>query len=144
MAFVRSDDVRPLRVLDDELRLLQRSADSANRMSVMRVDVPPEGGVPPHSHAREEEAYFVLEGVLEMIVGDERRRLEAGDFAHVPPGTRHGYRNPGPQSVRFLAWTVGGPIDEFFVGVSESVRRMPDDAGALDRLMRTYGILPAG
>ncbi len=144
MGVVRNDEIRPLQVLDDEVRVLQRSADSPNRMAVMKVEVPPGGGVPPHSHATEEEAYFVLDGELDMHIDGAEFRLRAGDYAHVPPGTAHGYRNAGAVTTRFLAWTVGGAIDEFFVAMSRSVRRMPDDAPAMQQLMETFGVRPAG
>lgn len=144
MGFVRSDECAPLRVLDDEIRVLQLSAESPNRMAVMRVEVPAGGSVPLHSHATEEEAYFVLDGTLEMTVGSVEIRLQANDFAHVPPDTAHGYRNPGPATTRFLAWTVGGPIDEFFVAMSQSVRRMPEDAPRMLELMDSFGVRALG
>lgn len=142
MTMVRSDECVPLHVLDDEVRVLQRSADSPNRMAVMLVSVPPGSGVPPHSHASEEEAYFVTEGVLAMTIGGGDFRLEAGDYAHVPPGVSHGYRNSGPGPVRFLAWTVGGAIDQFFAEMSRQVHRMPDDAPAMQALMARFGVQP--
>lgn len=108
MGVVHSNECTSVRVLDDTVRVLQRSADSPNRMSVMNVEVPSGSGVPPHSHAIEEEAYFVLDGVLEMTVNGAQFQLRAGDYAHVPPGAVHGYRNPGPITTRVLAWTVGG------------------------------------
>jgi quercetin dioxygenase-like cupin family protein len=144
MAVVRSDERAPLQVLDDTVRVLQRSADSPNRMSVMNVEVPPGSGVPPHSHAIEEEAYFVLDGTLELTVGGATFLLHPGDYANVPPGAVHGYRNPGTATTRFLAWTVGGAIDEFFEAMSRSVRRMPDDAPVMQALMDSFGVRAVG
>lgn len=143
MNVVRSDACPPLRVLADQVRVLQRSAESPNRMAVMTVEVPPGSGVPPHSHATEEEAYFVLDGSLAMTIDEADFDLRAGDYAHVPPGAVHGYRNAGPDTVRFLAWTVGGAIDEFFVAMSRSVRRMPDDAPAMQAVMSAFGVRAA-
>src|SRR5512137_304290 len=118
MSVVRAGAAEALAVLGDRVRIVLRSADSAHRMAVMEVEVPPGSGVPPHSHAVEEEAYFVLEGVLAMTVDGRDVPLAAGDFAHVPPGAVHGYRNASATPARFLAWTVGGPIDEFFLAMS--------------------------
>jgi quercetin dioxygenase-like cupin family protein len=140
MSIVSAGTVEPLSVLGDRVGILLRSADSAHRMTAMTVEVPPGSGVPPHSHAVEEEGYFVLEGVLEMTVGGRTASLSRGDFAHVPPTAVHGYRNVGDVPARFLAWTVGGPIDEFFEAMSRDVRRMPDDAAAMHTLMQRFGI----
>lgn len=106
MGVVHSNECTSLRMLDDTVRVLQRSADSPNRMSVMNVEVPSESGGPPHSHALEEEAYFVLDGVLQM--------------------------------------TVDGAIDEFFVAMSRSVRRMPEDAPTMQALLESFGVRAIG
>lgn len=144
MPFTRTSDVVPIQVLSDQLRLLLRSDDSAFQMSAMVVDVPPGGFVPPHTHAREEEGYFVLDGELTLTIGDRSRALGPGDFGHVPPRTLHGYANTTSAPVRFLAWTVGGPIDHFFEAMSEGVQQMPRDAGALAEITARFGVQMAG
>ena len=140
MSFARTSAVEPIQVLSDQLRLLMRSSDSPFQMSAMVVDVPPGGFVPPHTHAKEEEGYFVLDGELTLTIGDQSRALGPGDFGHVAPRTMHGYANAGTAPVRFLAWTVGGPIDRFFSEMSEQVRVMPDDAPRMMELMERYGV----
>lgn len=140
MAIVRNDEIAPLRVLGDELRLLLRSSSSAYRMSAMTVDVVPGAGVPPHTHSQVEESYFVLDGELTLMLGEHVHRLTVGDFAHILPGEVHGYRNEGKAPARFLAWTVGGPIDEFFLAMSQRVRQMPADAPVMAELMEHYGV----
>lgn len=134
---------RELKVLDDTLRLLLPSGASPNRMAVMTVEVPPGGFTPPHTHRVEEEGYLVLGGELLLTLGGVERRLLPGDFAYVAPGIVHGYRNAGALPVKFLAWTVGGPIDEFFVAMSESVREMPRDVPVMLELMDRFGIAAA-
>lgn len=37
-----------------------------------------------------------------------------GDMVHLPPFTPHGYRNSSDKPARFLACTIGGPMDRFF------------------------------
>ena len=62
----------------------------------------------------------------------------------MPAGVVHGYRNPGAAAVRFLAWTVGGPIDEFFQEMSERVHAMPADAPAMMEITQRYGVTMVG
>ena len=144
MSFARTSAVEPIQVLSDQLRLLMRSSDSPFQMSAMVVDVPPGGFVPPHTHAKEEEGYFVLDGELTLTIGDQSRALRPGDFGHVAPRTVHGYANAGTAPVRFLAWTVGGPIDRFFEAMSERVKEMPRDAGAMAEITARFGVEMAG
>ena len=144
MPFARTTAIEPIQVLSDQLRLLMHSSESPFQMSAMVVDVPPGGFVPPHIHGKEEEGYFVLDGALTLSIGDESRVLAPGDFGHVPPRTLHGYANAGAQPVRFLAWTVGGPIDRFFEAMSERVKEMPRDAGAMAEITARFGVQMAG
>ena len=92
----------------------------------------------------EEEGYFVLDGELTLTIGDQSRALGPGDFGHVAPRTMHGYANAGTAPVRFLAWTVGGPIDRFFEAMSERVKEMPRDAGAMAEITARFGVEMAG
>lgn len=58
----------------------------------------------------------------------------------LPPLTPHGYRNPAEQPARFLAWTVGGPMDRFFVKMVESVHELPRDLGRMQAVMAEHGV----
>lgn len=140
MSFVSSSAIAPIQVLSDQLRVLLHSDASPFQMSVMVVDVPPGGFVPPHRHALEEEGYFVVAGELALTIADQTRTLAAGDFGHVPPATVHGYANRGKVPVRFLAWTVGGPIDRFFEAMSQRVKQMPQDAAAMAEITARFGV----
>lgn len=42
-----------------------------------------------HSHAEEDEMFFVVEGVLIMKFRDRSERIEAGEFIIVPRGIEH-------------------------------------------------------
>lgn len=53
------------------------------------------------SHAGEEVGY-VLEGVVELIVDDQRWRLQPGDSFHFRSERPHGYRNVGGTPARIL------------------------------------------
>jgi len=55
-----------------------------------------------HLHRSDDEAWYVLEGVLRVKVGNEDLELRAGSGALVPRGTPHTYWNPGPDRVRYL------------------------------------------
>jgi quercetin dioxygenase-like cupin family protein len=90
--------------------------------------------------AREEEVYFLLEGELFMHTPTERHTLQPGDMVHLPPGTPHGYRNPADTTARFLAWTVGGPMDEFFTTMAERVQELPRDLGTMQAVLQAFGV----
>ncbi|CCH29727.1 cupin domain-containing protein [Actinosynnema sp. NPDC047251] len=48
-------------------------------------------GAKPHFHARSSEVFYVLGGVLEVLVGDRRTTVAEGGLLVVPPTTPHAF-----------------------------------------------------
>jgi hypothetical protein len=65
-------------------------------------------------------------------------------MVHLPPLTPHGYRNPGDKPARFLAWTIGGPMDRFFETMAERVHQLPQDLPAMRETLAAFGVEPVG
>lgn len=59
------------------------------------VVLDPRGGQVPWHNQEQEEVYFVLEGVGEMCLGEERLTLEAGQLVYIPSGEYHQLTNVG-------------------------------------------------
>jgi mannose-6-phosphate isomerase-like protein (cupin superfamily) len=57
---------------------------------------------PPHLHRHDDEAWYVLEGILRVQVGENEIEAVAGSGVLVPRSTPHTYWNPGPGPVRYL------------------------------------------
>jgi quercetin dioxygenase-like cupin family protein len=53
-------------------------------------------GVDPHSHDDHVDSFFVLDGEVEFLLGDETTRVGAGTYVAAPPGVTHGFRPVGP------------------------------------------------
>jgi quercetin dioxygenase-like cupin family protein len=72
-------------------------------LSVIEMTFRPDfEGVDPHTHDDHVDAFYVLAGDADFIVGDEVRRAGLGSFLAAPPGARHGFSNPGPMDLRVL------------------------------------------
>uniref|UniRef100_Q020D9 Cupin 2, conserved barrel domain protein n=1 Tax=Solibacter usitatus (strain Ellin6076) TaxID=234267 RepID=Q020D9_SOLUE len=65
-------------------------------------DAPPRLIAPLHVHHSDDEAWYVLEGVLCVRSGDRVIEAGAGGSVVVPKGTPHTYWNPGPGPLRYL------------------------------------------
>ncbi len=63
---------------------------------------PPRLIAPPHLHHADDEAWYVLDGVLRVQVGEDEVEARAGSGVYVARGTPHTYWNPGPGPVRYL------------------------------------------
>jgi mannose-6-phosphate isomerase-like protein (cupin superfamily) len=64
----------------------------------------PGAGAPTHLHDRVDEVIVVLEGMLEMWIGDERRQVGANHTVALPAGVPHGFVAVGPGQTRILAF----------------------------------------
>jgi quercetin dioxygenase-like cupin family protein len=58
--------------------------------------VEPGAGAPLHLHEDADEILILLEGRLEVRLGEERRIVEAGSTISVPAGLPHGFTALGP------------------------------------------------
>jgi mannose-6-phosphate isomerase-like protein (cupin superfamily) len=59
-------------------------------------------GVDPHSHSDHVDSFYVLEGEVEFVMGDETVRLGPGGYVAAPIGVVHGFRNVGENELRML------------------------------------------
>jgi uncharacterized cupin superfamily protein len=88
------------------------AADGDGQLTLFEASLPPGYlGPPLHLHRRTAEAFFVLEGTLEVIVGKDRALLDTGGFALAPPGVRHTFANPGETEARCLVSAAPGGIE---------------------------------
>lgn len=112
---------RAFALMGSTLTFKDEPQDNGGAMLAFEHRCPPGLGVPPHSE-RNHESFYVLEGTLEVEIAGERRRLEPGDFLHIPPGMTHSLHNPGPGPMRVL--TVVSPGEghvRFFSTLGEPV-----------------------
>jgi mannose-6-phosphate isomerase-like protein (cupin superfamily) len=63
---------------------------------------PPRLIAPRHLHHSDDEAWYVLEGILRVQSGENEIEARAGSGVLVPRGTPHTYWNPGPGPLRYL------------------------------------------
>jgi mannose-6-phosphate isomerase-like protein (cupin superfamily) len=63
---------------------------------------PPRLIAPLHVHHRDDEAWYILEGTLQIKAGDTVIESSAGSSVFVPRGTPHTYWNPSLKPARYL------------------------------------------
>lgn len=79
----------------------------AKRLEILESLVEPGQGSSGrlHTHAGEEECVLVLEGRLDLYLGQDRHHLEVGDSATFDCRTPHRWRNPSTEPSRVL-WII--------------------------------------
>jgi quercetin dioxygenase-like cupin family protein len=64
---------------------------------------------PDHTHATEDEMFYVLQGALTFRCGDDAFDVESGGFVFLPRGIEHGYQIRSADDVRLLVITAPAP-----------------------------------
>jgi len=96
----------------------------------------------PHIH-HGPEGFFVLEGSIEFVVGDQRRIGGPGFWALVPSGVSHTFGNVGKTPARLLIIHVPA-ADAYFVELQALWSREEPPTPEEEReLMRRHGLEPA-
>jgi mannose-6-phosphate isomerase-like protein (cupin superfamily) len=85
-------------------------------------------GASPHTHHEIIEIFYVLNGELDILAGDQRVIGRAGSLVSVPPDVVHAFRNFTAEPVSFLLlFCPAQNREEYFKEVAELAKR-----GALD------------
>lgn len=96
----------------EELALFPRvtlQSVGGDQALLCRVRYEPGAEVPRHSHEHTEQLMWMLEGSLEMTVGEETRTVGAGDVVVVNRGVEHSLRSEG--GCAFLEALSPVPLD---------------------------------
>ena len=139
---------RVIGVVGDTYRFLATGAETDGKYAIWEAIVPPGGGPPPHTHRREQEGFYVLEGEITFTIGNERLIAKPGTFANMPVGTLHSFKNESSQPARMLISVAPAGLEEMFfeVGVplaSPEMRASPPSKSEIEKLLAVaprYGI----
>lgn len=101
----------------ERMTFLATGEQTGGAFFLAEVEVAPGGGTPPHIHHREDEAFQLLEGSLTIQVGGNTITASAGDFAFLPRGIAHSFKNTGAGSARALVLTTPAGLEGFFAEV---------------------------
>ncbi|MGH2784196.1 MAG: quercetin 2,3-dioxygenase [Actinomycetota bacterium] len=112
-----------------------RGDQTGGILSMTETRTPTGGGPPPHVHEREDEMFFVLEGELEVTLGDQTHQATAGMFVFAPRGLPHAYVAKAP--TRHLAIVSPPGFERFLHDAGEAAIAGPQ---ALASVAARYGV----
>ena len=82
-----------------------RGSDTGDAYSLFEVQG--QVSAPRHLHEREEEGFYVVDGEVTLVVGDETVEGTPGTFAFVPRGVEHAFKVESPQAKLLLLVSPG-------------------------------------
>jgi quercetin dioxygenase-like cupin family protein len=127
-----------------------RHDEGGDGVSVLEHRAAHGDSAPLHVHHTEDEAFYVLEGVLRIQAGDADLRIGAGEAALAASGVPHTYRVESAEGARWLVVTTRGQFERFVRAVSRPAERpdlpapqgppTPEQTEALAATAREHGI----
>jgi mannose-6-phosphate isomerase-like protein (cupin superfamily) len=112
-----------------------RGDQTGGALTAVENVIAPGDGPPAHVHAAEDEFWWVVEGDLRFLLGDEIATTTTGSFVFVPRGTRHCFQNVGDQPARLLVMFTPSGMERFFDDFAE--------LGAEDNVAEAFGRIGA-
>lgn len=103
-----------LKVGDLEVIRKVRSQDTAEVFSVVEIIAPAKSGIALHVHEREDELVRILEGSVQVTLGDQTMEATEGVMALLPRGIPHGFTNHSDVTARLLVTILPGALDNYF------------------------------
>lgn len=115
--------------------------DTQGAFSVVEHPVEPGALAPPHTHSREDEFSYVLEGTIGVKIGDQEFQASRGAYIIKPRGVPHAFWNAGPEPARLLEIIAPPGFEHHFVQLAALLHEPgPPDVTAIEQLATEYGL----
>jgi mannose-6-phosphate isomerase-like protein (cupin superfamily) len=98
------------------------AADTAGQYTLVEITAPAGFESPLHVHYTDDEGFYVLEGNVTIVVGDETVELASGQHAYGPRDVPHQFI-VGPDGAKMLWVLTPGGFDDFIDEVSVPAAR---------------------
>ena len=117
-----------------------KSSATNGVFSVLEFITPPGKSVALHVHEREDELVYLLEGEIEVTLGNQKMKAVPGVTALLPRGIPHGFTNIGNKPSRLVDTILPGQFDNYFVELAALYAAGEPSEEQIDALSRKYRI----
>jgi mannose-6-phosphate isomerase-like protein (cupin superfamily) len=124
----------------NNLRILLSAKETGGAMGMVETLVKPGSGPTYHSHAREDETYYVVSGTAEIWIDREIFRCEAGDRVFGPRNVFHTYRNVGDTDLKMILIYTPGGFEQSFLDREAMLEAGKDQSEVGRMMLERYGL----
>jgi len=116
------------------------SNDTNGVFSEMEIVTPVGSGIDLHVHEHEDEYVTLLEGEIEVTLGDQTMKAVPGVKALLPRGIPHAFTNIGDVPCRLSVVILPGKFDNYFVELAEIFKDGQPPEEVVNALSDKYSI----
>ncbi len=103
---------------------------------------------PPHTHTKEDESFYLMNGEIRYTVGSEVLHAKQGDWVFLPRNIQHSFQVLTEKAEVLIHLSPGG-FEDYFIEMSEPAKEMaipprptgPPDVQKIVETASRYGIL---
>lgn len=99
----------------------------------------PGGHIPDHYHKWEDQSFHIIEGDLEIKIGDTVSKAGPGDTIHCPRGVSHYMKNVGDSPAKLISYIFPGDWAEDFM--AETSRQNQTGDRDLKLIEERFGVV---
>jgi mannose-6-phosphate isomerase-like protein (cupin superfamily) len=124
-----------------KIRILAGASSTDRSFSVVECIEPPGSGAPLHVHHGEAEAFYILEGTVELKCGEGTATARPGDFVYTPKDVAHKFTVVGDKPARLLMMFSRPGFEMFFAEGGSPINKPvagPPDVASFRRLVEKY------
>jgi quercetin dioxygenase-like cupin family protein len=116
------------------------SEDTEGVYSLFEITMLPGQGPPPHVHSREDESWYVVDGVFNFQIGEESFTATPGWFGLGVRDVPHGIKAAGTGPAKMLMIVTPAGFERFFDELAELTGTPPYDFNRVRALFEKYGM----
>lgn len=98
----------------DSAYVMADTTNTHGSLTVIELVISPKNGPALHTHLRDDEVWYVLEGDFRFKAGGEMFWVSEGGLAFGPRGTPHNFQNVGDSPARLLIITAPSGAERLF------------------------------
>jgi quercetin dioxygenase-like cupin family protein len=97
-------------------RIILTGKETAGKMAIIEMLVPPNSGPIPHEHTSFQESFYVLDGEVEVKTKTRTYVAKTGAIVTIPMGGPvHAFKNKSAANTRLLCIVTPAGLEEFFL-----------------------------
>lgn len=136
---VRNNEGKTINVIGDLQTIKLTGADTNGLFTLIEEENAPGTFIPLHVHENEDEVFKVLEGEMELTVGDKTTILKAGDLAFGPRGIPHSWKIVGTGKAKVILSVFPSGLEAMFEELG-ALPQGPPDFPIVAEICGRYGV----
>ncbi|MCD2423259.1 cupin domain-containing protein [Niabella pedocola] len=110
-------------------RTLIAPDQTGEALAILELTLPRGGEPPPHIHTHEDEAFYVVEGTIDVTIAGKTTSLKAGEALFAPKNVPHSFRILTERAT-LLNLITPGRLWNYFIEFSQPLSEVPETVAA--------------